>query len=297
MSTAGLSMSIEVRSMPSRSRNRSRGRSGETWSRSQRWREQLRPLLEEQSEQTMTLVRAAARAVEARIDDEAPQPHAAARAGDGIACERPARRRVPLHGLRASAGGGARRAERVSAAGAERARPSRASVPDGLSILSGSVSASRRPRLLVFNQYYWPGRRSDGSPADGAVRGARVGVRRHRDHRPAARLRDMSRTTTSGTASRSFECTRRPSIVLRSTAALRTTSRIWRARCDAASPALRPDLVLCMTDPADGGGRRSCRREAVPGTACRRQPGRLSGDRCRARASSEPIPRRRCSAS
>ena len=86
-STVVSSRSIETRSMPSRASSGSSGRSGETCSSRQRRREQLGSPLEEECQQPVALVRAAARAVEAGVGGEPLQRHAATGAGDGVARE------------------------------------------------------------------------------------------------------------------------------------------------------------------------------------------------------------------
>ncbi len=123
----------------------------------QRRSQQVGPLLEDERQQTVPLVRAAARAVEAGVLHEPLQVHAAARTGDGVAGEHPS-----------GDAAAEPRSERTKPARHERSHSRPQPVQDesghagrayrtAVSILIRLVSKPRRPRLLVFNQYYWPG--------------------------------------------------------------------------------------------------------------------------------------------
>jgi colanic acid biosynthesis glycosyl transferase WcaI len=123
----------------------------------QRRREQFRSPLEDEREQAVALVRATAGAVEAGVGREPLQVNAAARTGDGVAGEHA--------GSDAAA---EPRCEWTKPARHERSHTRPQPVQDEpghagrayrtpVSILIGFVSKPRRPRLLVFNQYYWPG--------------------------------------------------------------------------------------------------------------------------------------------
>ena len=87
--------------------------------------------------------------------------------------------------------------------GLRRLEPSRYT----LNSSSGVESDRARPRLLVLNQYYWPGRRGDRAPPLRALRGARRRVRRHRRHRTPP-CREDEPDHERATASRSSACTR-----------------------------------------------------------------------------------------
>ena len=179
--------------MPSRtSTSRSSGRSGETWSRRSGGASSSGRSAELERQQPVALVRPAARAVEARVDDEPPQAPAAARAGD---------RGLPASTSAIDVAGESRR-ERVEAAWHERpAAPSAAgagrrpaiaasvTAATSVSILTRLCASQRRPRLLVFNQYYWPGVEATAHLLTELCEALGDRLRRDGDHGSAARVR------------------------------------------------------------------------------------------------------------
>ena len=107
---------------------------------------------------------------------------------------------------------------------------------------------SEKPRLLVLNQYYWPGVEAtahlltelcealaddfDVTVVTGALHGARGGPRGARNGVEIVRVAlDLVRPQPSSRCARS------------------TTSPTSAGRSRAGSRAERPDVVLCMTDP------------------------------------------------
>ena len=175
-----------------------------------------------------------------------------------------------------------------------RSRRGLQSVRLALPPVSSGNGTSSRPRLLVLNQYYWPGVEAtanlltelcealaddyDVTVIAGATPGG-AGRREVRNGVGIVRVRSTSydRTQLSRRAANYFDVPRG----LGARGARRSTgpTSSWHDR-----PAVH----------------RRCgraRRASIPGAAPRDQPGRLPGDRRRGSASREPAPRSACSSS
>ena len=150
----------------------------------------------------------------------------------------------------------------------------------------------RRPRLLVFNQYYWPGVEATAHLLSELCRGLadefditvvtgslRAGSN-HRPRRPRRRRRSSACRRPRSTA-RASGCARRNYADV--------PRGLARAGLRGAAAGRRP-----VHDRSTGDRRRrDARRPPVPGAARRREPGRLSGDRRRAEAARQPVADRR----
>ena len=110
------------------------------------------------------------------------------------------------------------------------------------------MAATRRPRLLVLNQYYWPGVEATAhlltelceALADEFDVRVVTGVLHGHEDEPGDEIR---------TASRSCAFPRRRSSARSSPRGRPTTSRTSAAASSQALRGPRPDVVLCMTDP------------------------------------------------
>ena len=158
------------------------------------------------------------------------------------------------------------------------------------------ASVSRMPeerkRILVLNQYYWPGVEAtaqllaqlcEALATDFDVTVVTGRLRGHPEL-PTEEMRDGVRIVR--VSSTAYE---------RSQFHLRAANYVTYLT-DSVLAALReerPDLVLCMTDPPIVGDIGALRRAAVRRAAARHQPGRVPGDRGAAEAAREPRPRRR----
>ena len=145
-----------------------------------------------------------------------------------------------------------------------------------------------RRRLLVLNQYYWPGVEATAHlltelcEALAADYDVTVVTGRLRGREDAARRRDAERRARHP----------RPLGRLRPRAA-RPARRELRAPTSPAprparSRSARPDVILCMTDPPMVGALAVAARPPLPRAGDRRQRGRLPRDRRRAEAALEP---------
>ena len=115
--------------------------------------------------------------------------------------------------------------------------------------MAADRKTTSRPRLLVLNQYYWPGVEATAQPLHRALRSARRGLR---DHVVTGRLRGRPELPATGGAQRRGDPARAIDVA---TTASQLSRRALNyvtylcSRCARALAAPRPDIVLCWTDP------------------------------------------------
>ena len=151
------------------------------------------------------------------------------------------------------------------------------------------MPARRKPRLLVLNQYYWPGVEATAqlltelceALAEEIEITVVTGVLHGHEDEPRRAVQNGVEIVR--VPSTSFE---RSKILA---ARRRTTSTYLGERAAArASAAARPDVVLCMTDPPIVADVALLVARRYRRAARRHQPGRLPRDRGRAQAAREP---------
>ncbi len=174
--------------------------------------------------------------------------------------------------------------------------PQRSTSACGWTVAFCAVSEPAKPRLLVVNQYYWPGVEATAhlltelceALADEYEIRVLTGVLRGHEQLPRREVRNgVEIVRVSSTA---FE---RANLGLR---ALNYVSYIGSSLLQGLTGP-RPDLVLCMTDPPMVGDVGPRRRQAIRRAAARHLRRRLPGDRHPARAAQQPAARGRRSAS
>ncbi len=154
-----------------------------------------------------------------------------------------------------------------------------------------SERAVPKPRLLVFNQYYWPGLEATAHLLSELCARALGRVRDHRAHRPARRAE--GRPGPDGARRRRDRPRLLDGVRPQPPLPPRCQLRDLPARVLPRRPRGREAGRGALHDrPADHRRRRAARRAALRRAARRRQPGRLPRGRGRAEASREPRARR-----